>query len=166
MAYAALPSMRFCCPHFAGTTTPSDSLPAARHFTFRAYRSTLYEKKTFVRGRVSLVPNTTFTTCRSPYTGEFFRAAFPSASHVPWPSPKTSGLGSLLSLSGLFCRCGRIHFMLRPAVLLALLAELLCHRASTLGFLHQLPVSYEATWFLPRPDFHRLVVPSLARRAC
>ena len=55
--------------------------------------------------------------------------------------------------------------MLRPAVLLALLAELLCHRASTLGFLHQLPVSYEATWFLPRPDFHRLVVPSLARRA-
>jgi hypothetical protein len=43
--------------------------------------------------------------------------------------------------------------------------ELLCHGASTLGFLHQLPVSYEATWLLPRPDFHWLVVPSFARRA-
>jgi hypothetical protein len=55
--------------------------------------------------------------------------------------------------------------MLRPVVLLALLAELLCHRASTLGSLHQLPVSYEATWLLPRLNFHQLVVPSLARRA-
>ncbi len=55
--------------------------------------------------------------------------------------------------------------MLRPAGLLALPRELLCHRASTLGSLHQLPVSYKATWLLPRPDLHRLVVPSLARRA-
>jgi hypothetical protein len=43
--------------------------------------------------------------------------------------------------------------------------ELLCHRASTLGSLHQLPVSYEATWLLPRLIFHKLVMPSLARRA-
>ncbi len=55
--------------------------------------------------------------------------------------------------------------MLRPADLLALPQELLCHGASTLGSLHQLPVSYEATWLLPRPDSHRLVVPNLARRA-
>lgn len=55
--------------------------------------------------------------------------------------------------------------MLRPVDLLALPRELLCHGASALGFLHQLPVSYEATWLLPRPDSHRLVVPSLARRA-
>ena len=55
--------------------------------------------------------------------------------------------------------------MLRPAVLLAPLTGLLCHRASTLGSLHQLPVSYEATWLLPRLIFHQLVVPSLARRA-
>jgi hypothetical protein len=34
--------MRFCCPHFIGNTAPSDSLPAARHFTFRAYRSAPY----------------------------------------------------------------------------------------------------------------------------
>ena len=55
--------------------------------------------------------------------------------------------------------------MLRPANLLALPQELLCHGASSLGSLHQMPVSYEATWLLPRPDLHRLVVPSLARRA-
>lgn len=35
---------------------------------------------------------------------------------------------------------------------------LLCHRASTLGSLHQLPVSYEATWLLPRLDFHQLAI--------
>jgi hypothetical protein len=55
--------------------------------------------------------------------------------------------------------------MLRSADLLAPLSGILCHRASTLGSLHQLPVSYEATWLLPRSDSHRLVVPSLARRA-
>ncbi|CAM5788886.1 hypothetical protein BBOR36S_02266 [Brevibacillus borstelensis] len=39
--------------------------------------------------------------------------------------------------------------------------ELLCHRASTLGFLHQLPVSYEVTWLLPRLDFHQLAINGL-----
>jgi len=51
--------------------------------------------------------------------------------------------------------------MLRSADLLVLLSELLCHRASTLGSLHQLPVSYEATWLLPRLDFHQLAINGL-----
>ncbi|WP_216621120.1 hypothetical protein, partial [Brevibacillus borstelensis] len=34
-------------------------------------------------------------------------------------------------------------------------------RASTLGFLHQLPVSYEVTWLLPRLDFHQLAINGL-----
>lgn len=55
--------------------------------------------------------------------------------------------------------------MLRPAAFLVPLSGLLCHRASTLESLHQLPVSYEATWLITRPEFHRLAVPSLARRA-
>ncbi|MGE7270159.1 hypothetical protein ACQKK5_01735, partial [Brevibacillus panacihumi] len=38
---------------------------------------------------------------------------------------------------------------------------ILCHRASTLGSLHQLPVSYEATWLLPRLDFHQLAINGL-----
>ncbi len=37
-------------------------------------------------------------------------------------------------------------------------------RTSAAGFPHRLPASYEAR-SLPRSDFHRLVVPSLARRA-
>jgi hypothetical protein len=53
-----------------------------------------------VRVRVSLVPVTTIPACQSLYTGEFFRAAYPSSSRVPWPSPSASWLGSLLSLTG------------------------------------------------------------------
>ena len=34
----------------------------------------------------SPVPPSTFTTSRPPYAGEFFGAAFPGSSHLPWPS--------------------------------------------------------------------------------
>jgi len=34
----------------------------------------------------SPVPSSTFTTSRSPYAGEFFGAAFPGSSRLPWPS--------------------------------------------------------------------------------
>ena len=40
-----------------------------------------------VTGRVSPVPDHTFHTYRFPYTEEFFHAAFPVSSHVPWLSP-------------------------------------------------------------------------------
>ncbi len=157
--------MRFCCPHFTGTIAPSDSLPAARHFTFWAYRSAPYEKKKY-RAREGLPSSRhNFLACRSPYTGEFFRAALPRASRVPWPSPSYPRLGSLLSLSGLFFDDAAGFTSCYGLSICSHSAELLCHGASTLGSLHQLPVSYEATWLLPRPDFHRLVVPSLARRA-
>ncbi|CAB3395087.1 protein of unknown function [Kyrpidia spormannii] len=36
---------------------------------------------------------------------------------------------------------------------------------TSLGSHHQMPASYEAVWPLPRPDLHRQVVPSFARRA-
>lgn len=39
--------------------------------------------------------------------------------------------------------------------------ELLCHRASTLEFLHQLPVSYRASWYLLGLDFHQLAINGL-----
>jgi hypothetical protein len=35
---------------------------------------------------ISPVPSSTFTTSRSPYAGEFFGAAFPDSSRLPWPS--------------------------------------------------------------------------------
>ena len=34
----------------------------------------------------SPVPPTTFPTSRPPYAGEFFGAALPGSSHLPWPS--------------------------------------------------------------------------------
>jgi len=34
----------------------------------------------------SPVPSTTFPTSRPPYAGEFFGAALPGSSHLPWPS--------------------------------------------------------------------------------
>lgn len=43
MSCDALPSARLCCPRFIGTMAPSDSLPATRHFTLRAYRFVVYD---------------------------------------------------------------------------------------------------------------------------
>lgn len=57
-----LSSCGLCCPAFIGTTTLSDSLLATYHFTLRAYRFALYDQMV-VRGRVSLVPDTTVTAC-------------------------------------------------------------------------------------------------------
>lgn len=96
----------------------------------KAYRLALYDFIA-VWGRVSLVPDITFSTCRSPYTGEFFRAE-PSSSHVPWPSPLRSRLGTPLpsfeviltmrqdSLYVTACRfashtCGLVFIGLQPA---------------------------------------------------
>ena len=152
-----LSSARLCCPCFIGTTTPSDSLPATFHFIFRLIG--LFFTACAVQGRVSLVPSTTVSTCRSLYTGEFFRAAFPSSWRVPWPSPKTSGLGTLLShfrvavdgAAGFTASCYGLQIRitgLRPKDLSS-----------------KPPVSCGAAWPLLRPNFHRQVVPSLARRA-
>ena len=156
-----LPSTRLCCPRFVGSMTLSDSLLAACHFTVQAYRFAFYDP--VVRGRVSLVPDTTFTACRSLYTGGFFRAACPDSTHVPWPSPLHTRLGILLSLKGfkLTMRQDSLHV----AACNVASPFLAFHRASPLGSRHQVPASYVAVWSLPRPDSHRLVVPSFARRA-
>lgn len=156
-----LPSTRLCCPRFTGSMTLSDSLLAACHFACLAYRFAFYDSS--VRGRVSLVPDTTFIACRSLYTGGFFRAAYPDSSHVPWPSPLHTRLGILLTLAGfkLTMRQDSLHV----AACNVASPYWAFHRASPLGSHHQVPASYEAVWSLPRPDSHRLVVPSLARRA-
>lgn len=141
--------------------TLSDSLLAACHFTVLAYRFAFYDSA--VRGRVSLVPDTTFIACRSLYTGGFFRAACPYSSHVPWPSPIHTRLGILLTLTGfkLTMRQDSLHV----AACNVASPYWAFHRASPLGSHHQVPANYEAVWSLPRADSHRLVVPSFARRA-
>jgi hypothetical protein len=126
-------------------------------------RSFTLDSIVVVRGRVSLVPDTTFIACCSLYTGGFFRAAYPDSSHVPWPSPLHTRLGILLTLAGfkLTMRQDSLHV----AACNVASPYWAFHRASPLGSPHQVPASYEAVWSLPRPDSHRLVVPSLARRA-
>lgn len=136
---------------------PFRSLPFHR----LAYRFALYGFA--VRRRVSPVPNITVLACRSLYTGEFFRAAYPESSRVPWPSQLFTALGSLLSLSGPISRCGRIHLMLRPASLLH--PHGFFTDAPSLGSRHQTSASYEAVWSLPRSDSHRQAMSSLAGRA-
>ena len=49
------------------------------------------------RRRVSPVPTTAFPSFHALYAAGFFGAALPSSSHLPWPSPGTTRLGSRLS---------------------------------------------------------------------
>src|SRR6059058_5735784 len=49
------------------------------------------------RRRASPVPTTAVPPFRAPYAAGFVGAACPRASHLPWPSPNTPGLGSLLA---------------------------------------------------------------------
>ncbi|MCX6055307.1 MAG: hypothetical protein NTZ74_10415, partial [Chloroflexi bacterium] len=45
---------------------------------------------------ISPVSSSAFVTSRTPYTGEFFSAAFSGSSPIPWPSPRCNRLSSLL----------------------------------------------------------------------
>ena len=48
----------------------------------------------------SLVPPPPVPACRPPYAEEFFEAALPESSPLPWPSPSLERLGSPWSLAG------------------------------------------------------------------
>src|SRR5512142_2252181 len=45
-------------------------------------------------GRASPVPAATVDTFRAPYAGESLTAALPGSSPLPWPSPRSKGLGT------------------------------------------------------------------------
>ncbi|MBP2249695.1 hypothetical protein J2Z28_006397 [Paenibacillus xylanexedens] len=118
--------------------------------------------------------------------GEGLPSSRPNFLHMPFPLhrrvlPRCTSKGFTRSMVFAHCLKARLSLVLKKKVIFNgaagftscyglwicshFVLKLLCHGASTLGFLHQLPVSYEATWLLPRPDFHRLVMSSLARRA-
>jgi hypothetical protein len=93
-------------------------------------RSNLRKLGDTIPCEISPVPSPTVTTSRSPYAGEFFGAAFPGYSRLPWPSLSLTSSALPCSplranLSTLPCNaCIAIHFMLRAAVLLSFLRGL------------------------------------------
>lgn len=74
---------------------PSRNAP----FHFNAYRFVLYDFVFVVQGRVSLVPVTSLSTCRSLYTGEFFCVVISKVSTHSMAF--TLALGARLSLVAL-----------------------------------------------------------------
>ena len=98
----------------------------------------------------SPVPSSTFTTSRSPYAGEFFGAAFPGSSRLPWPSlsltssalPCSPSGANLSTLQACPEPVEGIHFMLRAAVLLSFPRRL--QRFSTIGHPIALVACYAA----------------------
>jgi hypothetical protein len=97
-SFRVLPSTRLCCPCFLGTMTPSDSLPAASHFTFWAYRVTPYGFRRAGEGLPSSRHN--FHNIPFPIHRRVLPCCVPSSSHVPWSSPNLPRLDSLLSPFG------------------------------------------------------------------
>ena len=101
-----------------------------------------------------------------PYAGGFFTAT-PSSCQFPWPSSINSGLGFLSSPSrGLFDDTARFTLCYGLVFLLALsltgtFVDTLLHTDSAAC---KYP-SYEGTWLLPLPDFHRLEDTCLAGHA-
>ena len=91
----------------------------------------------------SLVPSPAFTTSRTPYTGEFFTAAFQVLHRFLLPSLCVTASDLFAPLSGLTCRCCKFHFMLRAAALLPFLREL--HRFNMAS---QPATTVPATWRL------------------
>jgi hypothetical protein len=87
------------------------------------------------------------------YAEEFFEAAIPDASPLPWPSPMLSGSALPCPFRGDYQRC-RIPFMVRTTVLHLLLGGIF--RFSTSSHPEALEACYVALWRLPRPDSHRL----------
>src|SRR3970040_2948490 len=102
---------------------------------------------------ISLVALPAFPTFRSPYAGEFFEAASPESSPLPWPSlllrssalpcPFRVNMTTLQdSRNGTDCR-----FAPPPRKGI--------HRFATPGHPGAAGACYVALWLLQRPDFHR-----------
>jgi hypothetical protein len=140
--------------------TPSDSLSAIHHFTI-AYRFLFYISAGNVQRRVSPVPLTTFSTYRSPYSGKFFRAVIQALHTFLGLHPSYPGSSLPCPSSMVFSNEAAGFTLCYGLLICSHPFGLLCHGASTLGFLHQLSVSYEATWLLPRLDFHQLAINGL-----
>ncbi len=96
---AALPSPQvvLSCGS-TGTTAASDALPASDPLPgvtgYRTPRSGSTNPQATGPGRASPVPAATLDAFRAPYAGESFTAALPGSTPLPWPSPRSKGLGT------------------------------------------------------------------------
>ncbi len=91
------------------------------------------------------------------YAAGFLGAASPSSSHLPWPSPRRPGLGSLLApFGGKILDAAGFASCCGPAVCTLLTRAR--PRASTPRSPHTSAGCYEGPWLLLRPDFHRQVI--------
>ena len=96
---AALPSPQvvLSCGS-TGTTAASDAHPASDPLPgvtgYRTPRSGSRNPQAAGPGRASPVPAATLDAFRAPYAGESFTAALPGSTPLPWPSPRSKGLGT------------------------------------------------------------------------
>jgi hypothetical protein len=98
---AALPSPQvvLSCGS-TGTTAASDAHPASNPLPgvtgYKTPRSSSRNPQAAGPGRASPVPAATLDAFRAPYAGESFTAALPGSTPLPWPSPRSKGLGTPL----------------------------------------------------------------------
>lgn len=138
-----------------GTMTPSDFSPGVVVDFVKWTYTTSYAACDPRPDEISPVSLTTVPAFHSPYAGEFFEAAFPDSSPLPWPSkctnfsalpcsPEGANMTTLQdSLHGTDCRFAPL-FRVTP----------LHHRRSP----QAVGACYAALWRLPRPDFHRQAI--------
>lgn len=158
-----LPSFPLCCQEYQRYYDLL-RLPS-RHLPFRVFLIgfcfTFLEKKK-VRGRVSPVPWSTFSTCRSPYSEGFLGAVFQVLHTVHWSSPTLSGLDfPLSSIEGSFDEAAGFTLCYNLLSCLPFLPKVRCYRASTLGFLHQLPIVLPSVLALTRTGLSPVSRPQL-----
>jgi hypothetical protein len=142
----------------------SDAHPAPRPLPgltgYRAGRSDEH-RSIAGPGRASPVPAVTFQTFNAPYAGRFLRAALPGSSPLPWPSPRTAGLGSSsVHPKGRLLTTRQVSLDAADR-LVAPPEGLLTLGFDPTRFQTEPPACYRASWQLPGRDSHPLATTSL-----
>src|SRR5665213_3461452 len=117
----ALPSGKFCCLPFIGSTTPSDFLLPRLPFSVH-----------FIEAALRQVGSPRLMHQPFPHSDPSYAGGFASSNPIfrmrLSPSPYDTWLSLLFSLSTDTSRGGRIHFMLRTAELFPFFFKGLCSR--------------------------------------
>ncbi len=125
--------------------------------SIRKVRSSTSKPPSALVAHVSPVPTMAVPTFHALYAAGFFGVASPSASPLPWPSSEETGLGSQLLPYGssLSTRQASLHAADRW---LAPSQRGLDPALRRPGLPERRRAAMKVTWFLLRPDLHRLVI--------